>query len=254
MPDPPFRNRWPEKHHEFAREHGFISWEAWCAIIEQERSLKICGGKRPKGPCRRAAGWGTKHVGRGRCRDHQGRAEDTPKEILLARAMAEQDPELMSVRDQIIAARNVQAMLIEELEKAGPQVIGLRARNASKSLETAVTSGDEGELARAAAEVVAAMEEAGGIVELYDKISGSMGLVAKLTKTEQEILKTRHDMVSREQLANLMGRISRSLEYALARNVPDDRVRKLTLRDFVKALQDVYGDPDAAQAALVAGN
>lgn len=47
------------------------------------KSYPICGGKNRSGfPCGRKAGWGTDHVGVGRCKQHGGRKESHSKHLL----------------------------------------------------------------------------------------------------------------------------------------------------------------------------
>ncbi len=240
------KGRWPYEHDIVAQEAGYGSWILWCEALEEEKGSKICGGRlSARGrPCRRQAGWGTSHLGSGRCRKHQGRPPMVPRALLAAESQAMRDGELLSVRDQMITARDLQGVIISELETADIFTLRARAGDAHGRIRRAIKSKDPEALNLAMRDLESALGETGSVVDLYSKLESSIDLIRRLAESEARILKIRHDMVSREQLVHLMGRVSRAFRGSLDRNVPDDRVRRLVMMDFADALSDVFGEPE----------
>lgn len=250
MPDRPPRG-WPQGHDKLARAAGFESWQAWAESFEAEKGGKICGGKNPgtKRPCRNWAGFRTGHAGRGRCWRHQGRKPAIPKNLAHAEAVAAADPELLSVRDQMTTARMVQARIIAELEEVDVFSVRSVAGDAHTRIDRAIKAKDPDALTVAMKDLDDALSRTASVVDLYGKLESSIDLIRRLMESEARILKIRHDMVSREQLVALIGRVSRSFRVALDRYVADERIRREVMLHFAESLSDVLGDPASLEGA-----
>lgn len=109
-----------------------------------DATAPVCGAKTRPGAkypnCRQAAGWGTNHVGQGRCKLHGGNAGQLssgryttikrPRVKELIEHM-EQDPDPLNMKGELFAAR---AMFVDFLERYDEWREGLLAWYASWSL------------------------------------------------------------------------------------------------------------------------
>lgn len=236
---------WTKAHHERAVEAGYDSWPSWIEEIEGEKDFEICGASARRGPCSFRAGHGTGHLGRGRCSVHGGKSRGTPTNLVAAERMAAEDHELLSVRREMESASEILDTMFEEMREVGAVTISERTGQAHQELLAAVKSGKLPTIKKATSDLTDVLQMAADYISILDRLERWIDLKRKLTESESRILKTRHDMVTREQLARLVGRVARAMKGALERNVQDERIRHMVRVDMAQDLSDVLGVPEA---------
>jgi len=102
---------------------------------EHDRSeADLCGGECTDGtPCKRPAGWGTDHVGEGRCKLHGGNAgrppehglySETAREEIAERIEAAREQPIGEIRAEVAVVRGLLQDYLTGVENADEDTIG----------------------------------------------------------------------------------------------------------------------------------
>lgn len=238
MADPP-RDGWSAKHHDLARAAGYPTWDAWVTWLEgRSRYQAICAARnRADRPCARPAGWGTAHVGTGRCKLHfgntavgpghtqykHGRYTTTvpmPADILARREAAATDPELLSLAKQIATVDAKEDRLLAALAE-----LDAAPRPEPQPNEDSAAYAKRVRAWRAQREDVWA--------DLYLWADQKR----KLVDAEMKLRVAHHDMLTRDQLRLLVDWVAMSLREALEAKVTDTAQRNAAYTMFAHRMR-----------------
>ncbi len=206
----------------------------------------LCGGKTRAGgghPCRRPAGWGTDHVGTGRCKLHGGSSLAGPaspawshgKRSMYAKrlparlqpdfeeAVAAGDPLLLVEELGVARALVVEALSSWEKGASGASIKQVREELAG--LRTAIELEDKKEAWGAIRRAQEALSEAEAAVSAGDRTLKALDSVRKLAETSARVMDMRANSFTRVQSLAL---IARMVE-VIAANVHDPQDRRRTL-------------------------
>lgn len=180
--------------------------------------MDLCGAKtrsREGGTCRKGAGWGTDHLGAGRCRIHAGRPVkhgrySTITRPRIAELLARQADELEDPKDLLPEVRLLRALILDYVER-------------HDALTEAILSWHESW--RTSAEV-AKPRQVPDILAVGKFIGDIGGLVDKLLKAKQE------GSLSMATLARVTDQMGADLTQA-AREVIEDADLRQRLLDAV---------------------
>jgi hypothetical protein len=180
-----------------------------------ERVSRLCGARaksRPGGTCRKPAGWGTDHVGEGRCRIHGGvsgtlkhgrysKVKHTALRELIERH--EQDPEPLNIHPELAAAR---ALFESYIDRYQAWADALLAWHESWKLG----------------------EDKGKPTQLPD-IADAYRILSEVTKIAERIEKVRSaNAISRPELLRVLSEMSRTVDRRIDEStLPDDEKKVL---------------------------
>jgi len=173
----------------------------------------LCGSPRKGGkpPCRRPAGWGTAHLGTGRCKLHGGNARAGPahpgyrhglrsnRRFVPARWREEyerlrSDEELLSLQDQIRAAEAMELELRTQLDGQEP-VSAAAVREHWQRFLAAVDAGDAAAVQAARGAIEGLLEPACALERMLRKLIEVQQHLARLKATEQRLVALKAEVV-----------------------------------------------------------
>lgn len=206
---------WSATNHGLALGTGlYPSWDEWTYAVAREVGHRICGARnRHQQPCRLYPGTN------GRCRYHGGhsvsgiasgawkhgrRSKVMPTDIREAMERAANDPQLLSLAEQLGMVEAKEDRLLERL---------------------AEVERDAGELS---AEDVTSI--------IWEELKEWADHKRKLVDTEMKLRVAHHDMITRDRLGAVLHRIADALQGALV-HVSDDGERQKVLSAFAAELR-----------------
>lgn len=215
---------------------------------------KICGAtaKRTGEPCEQPAGWGTGHVGEGRCKLHGGASlagpasgqyktgkysQYLPKRLKDRYEESLTDQRLMALREEIALTDARQAELVQKLDTGEGPSAWETAREAVQACREALEERDPTAMYDALETLADTVETGLNNEEVWEQIRTNADHRRKLVKTEQKRLESMGQMIQAERAYTLVDRIVALLEDATG--FLDEEDQRRLVSDFVQGVESL---------------
>ena len=197
--------------------------------------MTVCGAKKKQGPgtCQQKAGWGTDHLGEGRCKLHGGKSlvkhgkfsTVTRQPLREAIQEAEQNPDPLNVLPEMAKARGVLNLWLTQYGRL--QEVNAELRKLRREKTAALKAKDADAVQAADARIEELVEEQDGLTFAHpDRVLAALDLISKI---QDRLVKQKNaGMVSRKDLGRILQEFSRCVD----RHVHDEGAKARIAKDF----------------------